>query len=175
LQGLARSLHFFIGVFMRKASLALSCFLLAGTVLAQQAPSKTPSSTPAAAPSDSKALAASPAPANPLTDAQAKDMLEMTGASAMKEQLQHTMMNYFKTNMPFLPQDVSTDLEESFQKLDFDTPIIAIYKQHISTEDARGQRYDEGHARASTTIAAGRHAVGPQDSAGSHSAPSPRN
>ena len=75
-------------------------------------------------------------PANPLTDAQAKDMLEMTGASAMKEQLQHTMMNYFKTNMPFLPQDVSTDLEESFQKLDFDTPIIAIYKQHISTEDA---------------------------------------
>jgi hypothetical protein len=130
LQGLARSLHFFIGVFMRKASLALSCFLLAGTVLAQQAPSKTPSSTPAAAPSDS------PAPANPLTDAQAKDMLEMTGASAMKEQLQHTMMNYFKTNMPFLPQDVSTDLEESFQKLDFDTPIIAIYKQHISTEDA---------------------------------------
>ncbi len=35
-----------------------------------------------------------------------------------------------------MPQDVSTDLEQSFQKLDFDTPIIAIYKQHISTEDA---------------------------------------
>ena len=46
------------------------------------------------------------------------------------------MMNYFQSNMPFLPQDVSTDLEQSFQKLDLETPIIAIYKQHISTEDA---------------------------------------
>jgi len=120
---------------MRKASLALSCFLLAGVALAQQAPS-TASPTPVATPAASKAPAAPAAPANPLTDAQAKQMLEMTGASAMKEQLLQTMMNYFKTNMPFLPQDVSTDLEQSFQKLDFDTPIIAIYKQHISTEDA---------------------------------------
>jgi len=119
---------------MRKASLALSCFLLAGVALAQQAPSTSSSTT--AAPAVSKAPAASPAPANPLTDAQAKEMLEMTGATAMKEQLLQTMMTYFKTNMPFLPQDVSTDLEQSYQKLDFETPIIAIYKQHISTEDA---------------------------------------
>jgi len=63
-------------------------------------------------------------------------MLEMTGAIAMKDQLMHTMLTYFRTNMPFLPQDVSDDLEQSFQKLDLETPIIAIYKQHISTEDA---------------------------------------
>ncbi len=86
---------------MRKASLALSCFLLAGVALAQQAPATT-SPKPAAAPAASKAPAAPAAPANPLTDAQAKQMLEMTGASAMKEQLLQTMMNYFKTNMPFL-------------------------------------------------------------------------
>jgi hypothetical protein len=63
-------------------------------------------------------------------------MLAMTGASDMKDQLQHSMMTYFQSNMPFMPQDVSTDLEQSFQRLDLETPIIAIYKQHISTEDA---------------------------------------
>ncbi len=119
---------------MRKASLALSCFLLAGAAYAQQAPS-TSSSSPAAAPA-AKVPVAPTAPANPLTDAQAKEMLAMTGASEMKEQLQHSMMTYFQSNMPFMPQDVSTDLEQSFQKLDLETPIIAIYKQHISTEDA---------------------------------------
>ena len=120
---------------MRKASLALSCFLLAGAAFAQQAPSATPSS-PAAAPAASKAPAAPPAVANPLTDAQAKEMLEITGASTMKEQLQQTMVNYIHTNMPFLPKDVSDDLDQSFLKLDLETPIIAVYKQHISTEDA---------------------------------------
>jgi hypothetical protein len=38
--------------------------------------------------------------------------------------------------MPFMPQDVSDDLEQSFAKLDLETPIIAIYKQHISANDA---------------------------------------
>jgi hypothetical protein len=110
---------------MRKATLAFSCFLLAGVAFAQQTPSTSSSPT-----------AASKAPANPLTDAQAKQMLEMTGASGIKDQLLHGMTNYFHSSMPFLPQDVSDDLQQSFEKLDLQTPIIAIYKQHISVEDA---------------------------------------
>jgi len=63
-------------------------------------------------------------------------MLQMTGALEMKEQLLHSVMNYFRTSMPFMPKDVSDDLEQSFGKLDLETPIIAIYKQHISASDA---------------------------------------
>ena len=122
---------------MRNAVLALCSFLLAGTVFAQPTPSAgSQSPAKATAPSSATAPAASQAPANPLTDAQAKQMLEMTGALQMKEQLLHSVMNYFRTAMPFMPKDVSDDLETSFGKLDLETPIIAIYKEHISTSDA---------------------------------------
>jgi uncharacterized protein len=114
---------------MRKATLVLGCFLLAGSAFAQQTP--TSPSKPAA-----PAAAASQAPANPLTDAQAHQMLEITGAISMKDELHHGMMNYVHSSMPFLPQDVSTDLDQSLQKLDMDTPIIAMYKEHISATDA---------------------------------------
>jgi hypothetical protein len=121
---------------MRIAVLALCSFTLLGSALAQQTPSS--STAPAKAPgaSSSSAPAATQAPANPLTDAQAKQMLQMTGALEMKEQLLHSVMNYFRTSMPFMPKDVSDDLEQSFGKLDLETPIIAIYKQHISASDA---------------------------------------
>jgi uncharacterized protein len=124
---------------MRKTALAICSFALLGSALAQQTPSAGSQSTaPAKAPaaSNSTASAAAQAPANPLTDAQAKQMLQMTGALEMKDQLLHSVMNYFRTSMPFMPKDVSDDLEQSFGKLDLETPIIAIYKQHISTSDA---------------------------------------
>jgi len=122
---------------MRNTSLALtlSCLLLAGVAFAQQTPSGTSSST-SATQAPAKIPAPSTAPANALTDAQARQMFEVTGAIEMKDQLVHGMMNYLHSSMPFLPKDVSDDLEQSFQKLDLETPIIAIYKQHISTEDA---------------------------------------
>jgi uncharacterized protein len=130
---------------MRNAVLVLSSFMLAGTVLAQQTPATsstsapTPAAKPAAAataPGVSKAPDAVPPPANPLTDAQAKQMLEMTGATSLKEQLSQGMMSYVHSSMPFMPQDVSDDIQQSFKNLDLETPIIAIYKQHISADDA---------------------------------------
>jgi hypothetical protein len=121
---------------MRNAVLALCSFALLGSALAQQTPSSSTAPAKAPAASSSSAPAAAPAPANPLTDAQAKQMLQMTGALEMKEQLLHSVMNYFRTSMPFMPKDVSDDLEQSFGKLDLETPIIAIYKQHISASDA---------------------------------------
>jgi hypothetical protein len=121
---------------MRNAVLALCSFALLGSALAQQTPSSSTAPAKAPAASNSSAPAAAQAPANPLTDAQAKQMLQMTGALEMKEQLLHSVMNYFRTSMPFMPKDVSDDLEQSFGKLDLETPIIAIYKQHISASDA---------------------------------------
>ncbi len=121
---------------MRNAVLALCSFTLLGSALAQQTPSSSTAPAKAPAASSSSAPATAQAPANPLTEAQAKQMLQMTGAIDMKEQLLHSVMNYFRSSMPFMPKDVSDDLEESFGKLDLETPIIAIYKQHISATDA---------------------------------------
>ena len=123
---------------MRKIVLAICSLSLLGSSFAQQPPSATSQSTaPAKAPAQSGAATpATPPPANPLSDAQAKQMLEMTGAINMKEQLLHSVTNYFSTAMPFMPRDVSDDLQQSFEKLDLETPIIAIYKQHISSDDA---------------------------------------
>jgi uncharacterized protein len=122
---------------MRNTTLALSCFLLAGAAFAQQStPASSPSPAAAKAAPTSTATAAAKPPANPLTDAQAKQMLELVGALEMKDQLEHSIMAYFQHNMPFLPKDVSDDLEQSVGKLDLETPIIALYKQHISAEDA---------------------------------------
>ena len=79
---------------------------------------------------------AQPAPANPLTDAQAHEMLEITGANKIKGQLTTGYMSFIQSRMPFLPKDVSDELQQSFEKMDLDTPIIAVYRQRISTEDA---------------------------------------
>ena len=135
---------------MRNNALALSCILLAGVAAAQQ-PTSSPSTTaatptaskaPATASSSAAAKAApdseaeSKAPANPLSEAQAREMLELTGATKIKGQLTTGYMNYISTSMPFMPKDVADDLEQSFSKLDLETPMIAIYKKHISADDA---------------------------------------
>jgi hypothetical protein len=125
---------------MRKSAFTLSCILLAGVAAAQQT-TGTSSSTSKAAPASKPSAAPgaepeSQAPAHPLTDAQARQMLELTGAAKIKGQLTSGYMNYIHTSMPFLPKDVNDDLAQSFDKLDLETPIIAVYKQHISTDDA---------------------------------------
>ncbi len=117
---------------MYKSAFALSCLLLAGVAGAQQKPASAPSTS---GPAGMNAMA-QPAPANPLTDAQAHQMLEITGAEKIKGQLTTGYMNFIQSRMPFLPKDVNDDLQQSFEKMDLETPIIAIYKQHISTDDA---------------------------------------
>ena len=122
---------------MRITVLTLGSLLFVGAAFAQQKPSgNPPSGNPPSTPATVKTEAVPAPPAHPLTDAQAKAMLDVTGEVAMKGQLTNGIMNYVHASMPFLPQDANDDLVQSFQKLDLDTPIIAIYKQHISVEDA---------------------------------------
>jgi uncharacterized protein len=117
---------------MHKVTMALGCFLMAGAAFAQQ--------TPSAASSSAKAPAAdqtsTPPPAHPLTDAQAQQILKITGADKIKPELTEGLTNYFHNSLPFAPKDVNDDLDQSLTKLDVDTQVIAIYKQHISTEEA---------------------------------------
>jgi hypothetical protein len=80
--------------------------------------------------------AVAPGPEHPLTDAQAAQLMELLGATKIKDQVKGGLMIYFHNRLPFAPQDVSDDLTQSLDKMDVSTPIIAIYKHHISTEDA---------------------------------------
>jgi uncharacterized protein len=116
---------------MHKVTATLGCFLMAGAAFAQQTPPAASSSakTPAA-------NQASTAPAHPLTDVQAHEMLKITGADKIKPQLTEGLTSYFHTSLPFAPKDVNDDLDQSLAKLDVETQVIAIYKQHISTEEA---------------------------------------
>lgn len=116
---------------MHKATMALGCFLMAGATFAQQTPSAA--SSPAKAPAADQA---STAPAHPLTDVQAHEMLKITGADKIKPELTEGLTNYFHNSLPFAPKDVTDDLDQSLAKLDVETQVIAIYKQHISTEEA---------------------------------------
>ena len=117
---------------MHKVTATLGCFLMAGAVFAQQTPPAASSSAKTSAAADQ----ASTAPAHPLTDVQAHEMLKITGADKIKPELTQGLTNYFHTSLPFAPKDVNDDLDQSLTKLDVETQVIAIYKQHISTEEA---------------------------------------
>lgn len=119
---------------MRNVTLALCCFFVSIPMVAQQ---PAASSKPATSPAASTAPQTPPPPAHPLTDFQAKEILELTGASKIKQQLTEGMTNYFSHSMPFVPKDVMDDLQQSLGKLDVETPAIADLKQRISEEDAR--------------------------------------
>ncbi|MFT4114638.1 DUF2059 domain-containing protein [Silvibacterium sp.] len=120
---------------MRSQVTLFGCCLLVASAFAQQA--STPAATPAKpAPPAATAQQVPPPPANPITDAQAHELMELTGASQMQEQLVKGMTVYFQQHIPFAPQDVIDDLVQSLAKVDLQTPVIALYKQHISTTDA---------------------------------------
>lgn len=116
----------------RHVTLFGSCLLVAASALAQQASTPAKSSTaPVIVPPQAPAP-----PANPITDAQAHEMMELTGASKMQGELVQGMTAYFQRSLPFVPKDVTDDLVQSLEKVDLQTPVIALYKQHISTTDA---------------------------------------
>jgi hypothetical protein len=74
-------------------------------------------------------------PANPITDAQAHELMELTGTDKLKDQL----TNYFMSRIeqaPFMPKDVLTDMHDSLEKTDVNTSAVATYKKYLSTEDA---------------------------------------
>jgi uncharacterized protein len=121
---------------MYKATAALGCFLMTGAIFAQQTPSTASSPAKAPAAGQASTAPASTAPAHPLTDVQAHEMLKITGADKIKPQLTEGLTSYFHNSLPFAPKDVTDDLDQSLAKLDVEAQVIAIYKQHISTEEA---------------------------------------
>jgi hypothetical protein len=116
-----------------RVAIAVACALFVGSAAHAQSSSQTGHTTPATPP----AQKASAPPAHPLTDAQAHELLKITGADHLKEEMVQGMMSYASQAFPpFMPKDVSTDLEKNLQAADVQTQIIHLYQQHISTEDA---------------------------------------
>lgn len=74
-------------------------------------------------------------PANPITDIQVHELMELTGTDKLKDQL----TQYFMTRMqqaPFMPKDVLDDMHTSLEKTDVNTNATATYKKYLSSEDA---------------------------------------
>lgn len=89
----------------------------------------------------SPAAAATPGtpapPAHPLTAEQAHQIMKLTGTDQLKDRLIDNMMAFFAQRFPpFIPADVKTDLHDSLEKMNLDTPTVATYQKYISTEDA---------------------------------------
>ena len=116
---------------MRVLPLLLTTLLLAVPVFAQQTTSITSASLQTTTAADEQP------PAHPITPAQVHEMLELTGANRLKNQVMRGMwVNLQKAFPPFVPKDVLDDLEASLEKADLEPMLISAYQKRVSTEDA---------------------------------------
>jgi hypothetical protein len=92
--------------------------------------STTPSATGAASPTN-------PAPpAHPITIEQTREMYELMGFKKMMNGMLTQTISMQKQQAPFVPQDVWTDLQTSFDNVDYVTVFQPIYAKYLSEEDA---------------------------------------
>lgn len=78
-----------------------------------------------------------PPPAHPVTTAQAREIMQLTGTDQVKSKLIENVMQYTQRAFPpFVPNDVREDVHTSLEKMDVETPTVAIYQKYLSTEDA---------------------------------------
>lgn len=118
---------------MRYAVLLLSGFLICGAfAVAQTAPAASAASTPM-----NSAEASPPPPLHPITVAQSKELIHLTGAVRLGRQSMHQMMAYVRKMVPpYMPKDVMDDMEVSLNKVDLASIITKIYQEHLSEKDA---------------------------------------
>ncbi len=131
---------------MRKALISITPLIFTLAACSQSAPkpaAAAPPSTPttAGAPQQAASPAQSPAqgevtpPANPITDTQVHELMELTGTDKLKDQLTQYIMHSMQ-QAPFMPKDVLDDMHASLEKVDVNTPAVATYKKYLSTDDA---------------------------------------
>ncbi len=117
---------------MRKVLISMTPFLFSLVACSQSTPK--PTSVLQGTPTGASQPAVTP-PANPITDPQVKELMELTGTDKLKDQL----TQYFMSRMqqaPFMPKDVLDDMHTSLEKTDVNTNATATYKKYLSTEDA---------------------------------------
>ncbi|HTW46996.1 MAG TPA: DUF2059 domain-containing protein [Acidobacteriaceae bacterium] len=93
----------------------------------------------AAKPANGKAAAdqaAVAAPAHPVTPEQVWEILDLTRAVDVKQQMLDGLLPHVKTMLPYMPQSVLDDIQRSMAIADFDGAVIRAYQRRISTEEA---------------------------------------
>lgn len=121
---------------MRVLPALASTIVFAGIALGQQAPVST--NKPANHPISAEEPTASPAaPEHPITVAQVRELLELTGANQLRVQVMRKMMAQIKQAFPpFIPKDVMDDMESGLEKIDMEPMAVRVYQRYFSTEDA---------------------------------------
>ncbi|HEX4310803.1 MAG TPA: DUF2059 domain-containing protein [Acidobacteriaceae bacterium] len=119
----------------------LAWFLCAGmmgmTALAQQPGTKPASPARAAAPAGPQKTTQDAPPAHPITAAQVREMMRLTGAANLQKQMLATMLPYLKQSMPpDVPGDVLDDFGAKMAQFNMEPMILKSYQAHLSTEDA---------------------------------------
>jgi hypothetical protein len=75
-------------------------------------------------------------PANPITMAQTRELLDLMGYKKIEENNWSQMIAMNKQAAPFIPEDVWTDVQTSISGIDYPTLMQPIYAKYLSTEDA---------------------------------------
>jgi uncharacterized protein len=121
---------------MRVVSLLACTFVLIASAFGQQTAIPDNSSQPASS-VQTPAAAADQRPEHPVTPAQVREILQLTGAHELAHQVMTRMMASIEKSLPpFMPKDVIDELEASLDKIDLDAMAIESYQKHVSTEDA---------------------------------------
>lgn len=76
------------------------------------------------------------APAHPVTPEQVRAILALTGAADVRRQMLDGLVPHVKTMLPYMPQSVLNDIQQSMAIADFDGAVIHAYQERLSTEEA---------------------------------------
>jgi uncharacterized protein len=122
---------------MRFVSVFASTLIFAASALGQQTSTSLQNTAQSMSSDQTQTATADQPPEHPITQAQVHELLELTGANRLKDQMIHNTMTYLqKAFPPYMPKDVIDDLETSFAKMDVESLTVKEYQKHISTEDA---------------------------------------
>jgi hypothetical protein len=75
-------------------------------------------------------------PEHPITVVQVHELMALTGADHLKNQVMAGMIPYVQQAMPFMPADVLDDFQARMSKTDFEPMMVEAYQKHLSTTDA---------------------------------------
>jgi uncharacterized protein len=110
----------------------ISLALLSLVSVAQEA-----SGAKSAGPGQSQASATPAPPAHPITAEQTRQLFELAGTKDMMEKMIRRTLSVQKASSPpYIPEDVWSDLEQSFLKVDFAQLLLPTYQRYLSQEDA---------------------------------------
>jgi uncharacterized protein len=117
---------------MRQSVWLVCVVLISLTAAAERTmmrPARQAAPTGAALPCDQR-------PRHPATVAQVHEMMELTGANDVKQEMLDGLLPHVREMLPWMPADVVDDIRQSIAIADFDAAVIRAYQARLSTEDA---------------------------------------